>query len=207
MRGFLVTFEGIEGAGKSTLLKLTEEYLRKRGYSVFSTFEPGDTELGRRIRELLLDPSKEAPSAEAELLLYLADRAEHVQKRLIPALRDYRVVLCDRFSDSTIAYQGYGRGLDIDTLLRLDHYAREGLTPDLTILLDLDPEEGLRRNDRLGKGDRFERETIEFHRRVREGFLQIANRDPQRVKVIDASQPVEEVFSLTKHYLEVLLNG
>jgi dTMP kinase len=207
MRGFLVTFEGIEGAGKSTLLKLTEEYLRNRGYTVFSTFEPGDTELGRKIRELLLEPSLEVPSPESELLLYLADRAEHVQKKLIPALKQYKIVLCDRFSDSTIAYQGYGRGIDVDTLLKLDHYARKGLTPDLTILLDLDPEEGLSRNNRLGKGDRFEKESIEFHRRVREGFLQIAKREPQRIKVIDASQSIEDVFSLIKGYLEALLNG
>ncbi len=205
MKGRFITLEGIEGAGKSTILRLLGEEMRQRGYRVICTHEPGDTDLGRILREILLKQSGIPLCREAELLLYLTDRAQHVREKILPALEEGCLVLCDRFSDSTIAYQGYGRGLDINTLRSLDKFARDGLTPHLTILLDLEAEEGLRRNLGTGKMDRFEGESLDFHRRVRNGFLQIARKEPDRVRVIDASRPLREVFQeCLRLILEVL---
>ena len=192
-RGCFISFEGVEGAGKSTQLKLLAAVLRQRGYPVVPTFEPGHTALGAAIRDLLMRPSGPPPVPLTELLLYLADRAQHLEQIIRPALDRGAVVLCDRFSGSTIAYQGYGRGLDIDTVVQLDAVVRGGLAPSLTILLDCPVEEGLRRA--VGD-DRLHREAVEFHRRVQEGFRQLAAND-RRWVTIRSDQPAEVVAEQT----------
>jgi len=197
MKSLFITFEGIEGSGKTTIVKMLYEELRKKGYSVLSTFEPGDHALGVAIRKILLNPAH-PPSLLGELLLYMADRAEHIEKVIKPALEKNEIVLCDRFIDSTVAYQGFGRGIDINMINTLNDIVRNNLRPDRTYLLDIEPEVGLNRNAFTEKLDRFEMESIEFHRRVREGYLTIAKQEPERIKIIDASRPIEKVFAEIK---------
>ncbi len=204
MKALFITFEGIEGSGKTTIVGMLEEYLTERGYPVVATYEPGDHPLGPALRELLLHPPV-VPSLVGELLLYMADRAEHIHKKIRPALREGKIVLCDRFTDSTLAYQGFARGGDIRTIKRFNEFVTGDLRPVRTYLLDLPPEEGLRRNARQDKTDRFERQSLEFHRKVREGFLKIASEDVQRIKVIDATRPLEDVFSEIRQDVEDLL--
>lgn len=195
-----VTVEGIEGSGKSTLVRTLAERLASRGDDVLATREPGDTLLGRAIRAALLDVTDEPPTALAELLLYLADRHQHVERVIRPALAAGRLVLCDRFSDSTIAYQGWGRGLDLETVTALDRTARAGVVPDLTIVLDCPPDVGLARaRGRTGSRDRLEREPLAFHERVRAGFHALAAADPDRHVVIDTSAEREAVAELAEH--------
>ncbi len=191
VKGF-ISFEGIEGSGKSTQVKLFAEYLRTKGHSVLETLEPGGTRIGAKIRSLLLEPENQMDPL-TELLLYYASRAQHVREVIYPAILKNTVVITDRFTDSTVAYQGYARGLDLSFINALDEIVVPDLKPFLTFLLDLDVEEGLRRNRRAQKEDRFELETIEFHTNVRSAFLQIAKEEPERVKVIDASKSAEEV--------------
>ena len=189
-----ITFEGIEGAGKSTHLRRLADHLRGAGHAVVETCEPGDTAAGQAIRRLLLGAERVPLTPLAELFLYCADRTEHVDEVVRPALASGRTVLCDRFSDSTLAYQGHGRGLDLDAVRALDARARAGLWPALTFLLDCPVEEGLARTRRRSTaGDRFEREAIAFHERVRAGFLALAAAEPGRVCVLDAAAPLEVV--------------
>lgn len=190
VRGRLIAFEGPEGAGKSTHAAALAARLQELGIPVLLTSEPGATPLGKTIRALVLDPHREPPSPRAELLLYLADRAEHIDRRIRPALADGWIVVTDRFSGSTLAYQGYGRGLDLKILRRFDRFARSGLAVDLTLLLDCPPEEGLRR---ARGSDRFHEEQLEFHQRVRNGFLELAQRERPRWHVIDTRHPPAEV--------------
>ena len=204
MKALFITFEGIEGSGKTTIVRMLYEYLKQIGHPVITTYEPGDHPLGPEIRKLLLGTDS-PPSALGELFLYMADRAEHLDRVIIPALRDNKTVLCDRFMDSTIAYQGYARGLDIEMIKNLNRIITKDLNPHRTYLLDLDPQEGLKRNSSADKTDRFEMESLEFHQRVREGFLQIAHEEPERVKVVNASRTLEEVFSDIKKDVERLL--
>ncbi len=188
-----VTFEGIEGSGKSTHLRFLAAHLRAAGHDVVETREPGGTAVGVGLRQLLLGPSAVPLTPLTELLLYCADRAQHVAEVVRPALAAGRVVLCDRFSDSTIAYQGYGRGLDLATVRELDARARDGVTPHLTLLFDCPVAEGLARARSRGGGDRFEDETLAFHERVRAGFRALAAADPGRVRIIDTTGPVDAV--------------
>jgi len=189
-----VTFEGIEGSGKSTHLRLLAAALRAAGHGVVETREPGGTSLGRSLRDLLLQPSSTPPEPLAELLLYCADRAQHAAEVIRPALAAGRVVLCDRFSDSTIAYQGYGRGLDLATVRALDAEARRDLEPDLTFLLDCPPATGLARaRARSGTGDRFEQEALAFHEAVRRGFHALAAAAPERYRLVDTTEPTAVV--------------
>jgi dTMP kinase len=187
-----ISFEGIEGAGKSTQVKLLGEYLVSKGHKVLTTVEPGGTHIGTKIRNLLLEPQNHMDPL-TELILYYASRAQHVREVIYPAILKNTVVITDRFTDSTVAYQGYARGLDLSIIHALDEIVVPDLKPFLTFLLDLDVEEGLRRNRRAQKEDRFEMETLEFHTRVRKGFLHIAAHEPERIKVIDASRSTEEV--------------
>jgi dTMP kinase len=189
-----ITFEGIEGSGKSTQLRALAAHLRSAGHDVVATREPGGTAAGCAIRRLLLGPDAVPLAPLAELLLYLADRAQHVDEVIRPALAAGGIVLSDRFSDSTLAYQGYARGLDLPMLRALDERARGGLAPALTVLLDCPVEAGLARaRGRSGIADRFERETAAFHERVRAGFQALAAEEPQRFVVIDAAAPVADV--------------
>jgi dTMP kinase len=191
--GMFISFEGIEGSGKTTQALLLTEFLSSRGYRTFLTREPGGTAIGDRIRELLLDPEHREMTPMTELLLYEAARAQHLREGILPALQEGLIVITDRFSDSTTAYQGYGRCLDAAAIAVLDAVATGGEKPDLTILLDLPVERGVTRNREVKKTDRLEMEEEEFHERVRGGFLEIAAADPQRVKVVDASGTVEAV--------------
>jgi len=188
MHGLFVTFEGIDGSGKTTVANLVADYLRQQGLPVLLTAEPHTT----FIRQLLMTTDER--TAWTETFLFLADRAEHVAKVIKPALQRGEIVLCDRFTDSTIAYQGFGLGLPIEQLMQLNYTATGGLAPNLTILLDIDPEIGLRRSQRKTV---FERRSLEFHERVRHGYLWLASREPHRIKVVDASQPLESVVEQT----------
>ncbi len=203
-----ITIEGVEGAGKSTQAARLADVLRREGHEVVLTREPGGTELGRSLRKLLLDESSLAPTPQTELLLYLADRAEHVQRLIRPALDKGAVVIADRFSDSMIAYQGHGRGVAIDTVRSLDDFARGGIQPALTFVLDLPPEEGLERIRATRSGDRLENEKIDFHRRVRSGFQAIAAEHPDRVTILDAREDVQavaaQIASLAREHLRGL---
>lgn len=185
-----VTFEGPEGAGKSTAIQAVAEVLRGGGRQVVTTREPGAGTLGQRIRALLLEPSESPMPARSELFLFLADRANHVDTVIRPALESGAVVLCDRFADSTVVYQGHARGLATETLRSLNAFATGGLVPDVTLLLDLDPEVGLAR---IASKDRMDGESIEFHRKVRAGFLSEAALEPDRWKIVDASGPLDSV--------------
>lgn len=194
-KGFFVTIEGCEGVGKSTLLRGLEEYLENLGREAIFTREPGGTEVAERIRAVILDPENAAMTPTAELLLYAAARAQHTEEKIIPAVRDGKLVICDRYSDSTLAYQSYARGLDRGECLAADEIARRGVKPDLTVFLDLSPERGFARKGGADKGDRLEREKIDFHERVYAGFRAIAESDPDRVVAVDASKSKEEVLA------------
>jgi dTMP kinase len=203
-RGKLITFEGIDGCGKSTQMRLLEQFLTERGVAVVSTREPGGTELGRKVRSALLDGGKGSVEPLAELLLYAADRAQHVRQVITPALAEGKVVLSDRFYDATTVYQGYARGFDLKLVNQLNELATGGLKPDLTLLFDLDVETGLKRTMRRGgstggaaaRPDRLDQEPVEFHERVRQAYLEIAAREPQRFRIIPSGGPVEETFEL-----------
>ncbi len=200
--GLFITLEGVEGSGKTTQAAILADALRARGLVVTVTREPGGTPVGQAIRAIFLDAAFALEPA-AELLLVLADRAQHVREQLRPALAAGQIVVCDRYSDSTTAYQGYGRGLDHQLLRELNQLASDALKPDLTLVLDCSAELGLARThacQKEGAGavdrfevDRFESERLEFHRRVREGFLAVAREEPARVLVLDASRPAAEV--------------
>jgi len=195
-----ISFEGIEGSGKTTQVKLLRDYLEKKGYKVVTTEEPGGTKIGLKIREVLLNPENHMEPL-TELLLYNASRAQHIREVIYPALMRGDVVITDRFVDSTIAYQGYGRGIEMAVINAINKIVAFELKPVLTFLLDVDVEDGLRRNMKAQKTDRIELETVEFHNRVKNGFLQIAMKEPERIKVINASKGIEEV---NKEVIEIL---
>jgi len=205
-RGIFLTFEGGEGCGKSTQIALLEPVLSEADLKVEVVREPGGTRLGERVRDILLDPASTGMTPVAELLLYQASRAQLVTERILPALSVGSVVLCDRFTDSTLAYQGYGRGLPKEGIETLSRMATCDLVPNLTIVLDIDPALGLVRAARSG-ADRLEAEQMAFHERVRQGFLELAKEEPVRCVVIDASGSVEEIHAMilsTLHRLPVL---
>ena len=192
----LISFEGGDGSGKTTQLKLLGDYIAGKGKICLCTREPGGTKLGKLIRQVLLEIGGEEISPTTELFLYLADRSHHVQEVIQPALKGGKLVLCDRFTDSTLAYQGFGRGVDFDLLRRLNQLASEGITPDLTFLLDCPVDVGLfRTTHRIveRREDRFEREKVEFHEKVRKGFLELAREEPNRIYVLDASRAIHQV--------------
>ncbi|HEY7162202.1 MAG TPA: dTMP kinase [Acidobacteriota bacterium] len=201
-RGLFVTFEGIEGCGKSTQVQLASTWLDKQNIPHQVTREPGGTNVGTDIRKILLSEKTVELQPVAEALLYLADRFQHIVEVIRPALDSGKVVLCDRYHDSTIAYQGYGRGIPVQWIENIWIGSSAGLVPDLTILLDLDPQIGLQRSlEKLrARGldeSRFEKESLEFHIRVREGFLALAKLDPKRFRIIDGSLSTEEIHHKT----------
>ena len=189
-----ITFEGPEGSGKSTQIQRLANCLRDAGLKVTSTREPGGTPIGDQIRQTLHDVSNKKMSAEAEILLYSASRAQLVRQLIRPALNSGHIVLCDRFYDSTLAYQGYGRGLDRDMLRRITQFATGGLRPDITLLFDLDVRLGLSRRTVGGEEmNRLDQESVAFHQRVRHGYHQLLDLEPERWVVIDAGQSAELV--------------
>lgn len=198
-RGVFITFEGIDGCGKTTQLRLLAERLRSEGRSVVETVEPGGTAIGRQIRRMLLDSANQELDPLAELFLYFASRAQNVEQTIRPALAGGHIVLCDRFTDSTLVYQGCGRNLGVDTVLALDRIACRGLKPDLTLLIDIDPDTSLARahvrnaTTASGAETRMDEEPVDFHRRVRDAYLALAKRERDRFRVIDGRNDVAEV--------------
>ncbi len=194
-RGTFVTFEGADGAGKTTQTALLRSALSRAGYDALTIREPGGTEVGERIRAILLDPGLEGTDPVSELLMYEAARAQLVRQVVEPALERGQVVISDRFTDSTVAYQGFGRGIPVATVESLNRIACRGTVPDRTIVLDIDPDYSWRRATNGVEADRIELEGAEFQRRVRDGFLDSARKDPARVRVVDASGDVGEVWA------------
>jgi dTMP kinase len=208
----LITLEGIEGAGKTCQVPNIVDFLKSKGHECVTTREPGGTAVGRRIREILLDPSQADLDPAAELLLYCADRIQHIRTVIEPHLAEKRIVLCDRFFDATLVYQGYARGLDIRMIRKLHELICGNLQPDLTLLFDLDPETGLARawrqihnGGRTGSESRFEQEKIDFHKQVRAGYLELARRSPQRFRIIDAGQDMQTVTDAIRNVLAAFL--
>jgi len=199
--GLFITFEGCDGCGKTTQIELLNKYLLNKGSETLLTREPGAKGLGEKLREILLNYNGEV-SPNCESFLFLADRAQHVDCIIKPAIEQGKIVLCDRHTDSTVAYQGYGRGLDLDRIYKLNNIATNGLKPDITIVLDVDVETSMQR---VGKEkDRMESAGIEFFKRVRNGFLEIAKNEPDRVKVINASDTIENIHKQIVELVEKL---
>lgn len=202
MSGTFITIEGIEGAGKSTIAKRLVEWLESQGKQCLHTREPGGTLAGEKIREILLNPQIHL-SPETELMLFEAARRQIMEEQILPALDEGKTVVLDRFYDSTTAYQGYGRGLDLHWIETLNMFACLGKKPDLTILLDIDVQTGLQRAKTVsGVEDRFESEKVEFMQRIREGFLDIAGKEPSRFKVICVDHNIDEIWRQVKEFLE-----
>jgi dTMP kinase len=207
-----ITLEGIEGAGKSCQLPHIETFLRSKGHACITTREPGGTAIGGQIRSVLLNPSNKGLVPAAELLLYVADRIQHIRTVIEPHLAANRTVLCDRFFDATLVYQGYARGLDKNLICQLHALVCDNLQPDLTLLFDLEPETGLARawrqidnGDRTGSESRFEQEAIQFHRKVRAGYRDLASKSPQRFRIIDAGRDIPAVTQAVQRELTTFL--
>ncbi|MCF8068655.1 MAG: dTMP kinase [Desulfobacterales bacterium] len=195
-----ITLEGIEGSGKTTQMENMVAFLENRGHSCAVTREPGGTPIGRKIRSILLDPESKGMDPLTELMLYMADRAQHIKTVVLPAMKDGKIILCDRYFDATLVYQGMARGLDVDLINNLHNMVLDGLKPDITFLLDLPPEVGLSRawkqinsGDRTGSETRFENEKLAFHEKVRAGYLELSRLEPDRYNVVDAVQSAELV--------------
>ncbi|MDR3576739.1 MAG: dTMP kinase [Anaerolineaceae bacterium] len=189
-----ITLEGPDGSGKTSQIGPLVEFLRQKGYQVLTTREPGGTEISNQVRAILMDLKNKGMNPRTEILLFCAARAQLVEEVIRPHLSQGEIVLCDRYADSTLAYQGYGHGVDLDFLRRLLDFTTGGLWPDLTLLLDIDPEQGLRRR-RVGDAEwnRLDDYALSFHRRVQAGYHELVRRDPQRWRVIDASQSSDKV--------------
>lgn len=197
--GMFITFEGADGCGKTTQQMLAADYLESKGYEVLITREPGAKGLGEDIRKILLD-YKGPVSERCESLLFLADRAQHVDNMILPAIEKGQIVLCDRYTDSTVAYQGYGRQQNLERIKKLNDFATNVLKPDLTFVFDIDVETSMQR---VGKEkDRMESEGKEFHNRVRNGYLKLAEEEPNRIKVLDAAKSIDEIHEEVVNILE-----
>ena len=211
-KGKFITFEGVEGSGKTTQAHLLGEYLSSLRIPVVVTREPGGTDIGEQIRQILLASDNKGMTPETEILLYAASRAQHLREKIAPVLDSGQWVICDRYSDATIAYQGYGRGLNLSLIAELNRLVSLELEPDLTILLDLDVQRGLRRARKRGEAgnrreERFEEEGEAFHQRVREGYRELARRYPGRIKTVSAEESIEEVNRRVIEIVSALLKG
>ena len=207
MTGKFITVEGIEGAGKTTCMQVVTEVIEHQGINAIHTREPGGTDLGEDLRSLLLGHKHTGMSDDAELLMMFAARAEHIAQKIQPALDDGKWVLCDRFTDATYAYQGYGRGIPLEKIAGLEKWVQGKLRPDLTLLMDLPVEVGMERAGKRSAPDRFESEAWDFFERIRQGYLSIAAEQPSRVKVIDASQDLLDVQAQVKTAIEAFVNA
>lgn len=203
MKGTLITFEGSEGSGKSTQIGLVCRYLKREKKPVLIVREPGGVKISEKIRGILLDVKNTKMSGECETLLYMAARAQLVAQVIAPALEQGKVVLCDRFLDSTVAYQGYGNGVDVGMIKDIGRFATRAIRPDITFFFDIDARKGLSRIQGRTK-DRIERRAISYHDRVREGYRKIARKEPGRVILIDADRPREEIFAIVSKHIDRL---
>lgn len=204
--GIFITLEGPDGSGKSTQALLLIRFLKKAGFKVLHTREPGGDRVAESIRLLLLSPKNQIVP-EAELFLYWASRAQHVQQVIKPALSQGWIVVCERFNDATVAYQGYGRGVDLILIKKMNRLAAGGLTPDLTFLLDIPPAKGLKKvMEAKGVKDRFELEKLSFHRRVRQGYLALAEQEPRRIKKIKVNGTIDHIHQQIIFYIKKKLN-
>ena len=201
-KGLFITFEGIDGCGKTTQIELLKESLEKKGYTVLLTREHGAKGLGEKLREILLNYDGEV-SSNCESFLFLADRAQHIDTIIKPAIDKGVIVLCDRHTDSTVAYQGYGRQLDLEQIYQLNKIATNGIIPDITFILDIDIDTSLQR---IGKGrDRMENSGREFFERVRKGYIEISEKEPQRVKLLQGNSPIKDIQNKISDYVQGLL--
>ncbi len=201
-----ITLEGPEGGGKTTQINALAEFLRAAGRQTLTLREPGGTPISEQVRAILMNLGNTAMHPRSEILLFLAARAQLVEEVIRPALAQGKVILCDRYADSTLAYQGYGHGVELDVLRRLLDFATGGLQPNLTFLLDIDPLEGLRRKQAASEWNRLDAYDADFHHRVRQGYRQLAAADPQRWVVVDASQPAEAVQTVLRQNILARLN-
>ena len=203
--GLFITFEGPDGSGKSTHAEKLKQWFKNKGFSVILTREPGGTRLAESIRKLLLN-SENSVSPITELLLYAASRAQHTQELILPSLKQGKIIISDRYYDSTVAYQHYGRGLDLKTIKELNTIASGGLTPDLTILIDLETKKSLGRLKNTRKKDRIENENTAFHRKIRNGYLALAKDEPRRIKIVksnnEMSATFESILSVVKDFIK-----
>lgn len=206
-QGLFVSFEGPEGAGKTTIINMMIEQLKKDGFQVISTREPGGIEIAEQIREVILNKKNTAMDARTEALLYAAARRQHLVEKVKPALEMGNIILCDRFIDSSLAYQGFARGLGIDEVLTINQFAIEDMMPRMTFYFDLDPKTGLERIHKNNgrEVNRLDLENIEFHQKVREGYLLLADRYPERIVKIDASRSLQQVFEEAKSKLNEMI--
>ena len=203
LKGKFITFEGSEGSGKSTQSALVVEYLKSKKLPVMLLREPGGVKISEKIREILLDVKNTDIGDECETLLYMAARAQLVKEVLKPALEKGKIVICDRFLDSTVAYQGWGNGVDVSAIESIGNFSVAGLKPDLTLLFDIDTEKGLSRTN--AKKDRIELRSLDYHRRVRQGYLDLAKRNPKRMKVISVDSSKEIIFERVKAYIDKVI--
>jgi dTMP kinase len=209
MRGKFITFEGPDGSGKGTIIKYVKKYLEKNKIDYILTREPGGIEISEEIREIILNKKHLSMDERTEALLYAAARRQHLVEIVIPALEAGKIVICDRFLDSSLAYQGYARGIGIDEVLKINQFAIDELMPDLTIFLNVRPEVGLDRinNSKVRKKDRLDLESLDFHKRVHEGYQRVLKRYPKRIKSIDAEQTIREVSKETIEVIETYLKN
>jgi len=203
--GIFITFEGTDGSGKTTQIKLVEKHIIEKGYEVVLSREPGGTKVSELIRDLILDPSNTEIVPLTELILYAASRAQHVAQIIKPAVEAGKIVICDRFVDSSYAYQGCGRGVDLKIVADVNRVAIDGMSPDITFFLDIDPEIAIKRRINSTGADRIEQEKMDFHRRVYDGYKKMALLFPDRIKTIDANKSIEEISSQINEYLKELL--
>ena len=207
MRGKFITVEGTDGSGKSTQIDMLMSYLNEKNADVIYTREPGGTDISEKIREIILDINNRSMTGMTEALLYAAARSQHVQEKIIPAVNSGKIVICDRFIDSSIAYQGEARGLGIDNIMAINNFALNGIMPDMTLFFDLPPEKGIlrKKNERLL--DRLEAEKIDFHKKVYEGYKKLCRKYPERIKVIDADDSMENIHNKVVEAVDILLKG
>ncbi len=207
MKGIFVTMEGPDGAGKTTQIELLKEYLDKRGYDVLITRDPGGNRVSEAIRQVILNKEYTEMGYMTELLLYAAARAQLVKENIKPALESGKAVIADRFVDSSAVYQGIGRDLGIDTVYKVNEFALQGIMPDMTFMMDLDAEAGIARKKNQAELDRMEQESLDFHKKVVEGYRKLADLAPDRIIKIDASLPKEDIHAIIVSYVENWMSG
>ncbi|MCX7842854.1 MAG: dTMP kinase [Clostridia bacterium] len=206
-RGLFITVEGTDGCGKTTQIKLMEQYLRSRGHDVLLTREPGGTSIAEKIRDLVLDPANSEMEDITEMMLYAASRAQHIREKIKPSVESGRHVICDRFVDSSYVYQSFGRGIDLKIVESVNRIAVDGMMPDITFFFDLSPEYALKRRIASTGADRIEKEKMDFHMKVYEGYRVLASMYPERIRTIDSSREIDIIFEEVRGILDGLLAG